>query len=114
MIVFPLPRETYQFFEDGTNIEVTDAYVAFSSDQIQNILSRVESLALTLLIDLDKYYGNLDSLDIEYKSTIEQKLIEKEIVNIIFEDNSVRIGDNNSLNKSDVLCKGGSGIAPSI
>jgi len=97
-----LPMESFPLFEHGTNITILSAKITFVKSQIQSILSKIESVSLNILIELEKNYGNLDSLDIEQKATQTQNTIEKELVKIIYEDNRIQIGDNNKISKTDI------------
>ena len=98
-----LPVESYHLFEQGTNLTVTNAYVFFARNVIHDMISKLETIVLTLLIHLEKSYGILDGLDIELKSAKDQIDIERSLIQIIFNDNSVKIGDNNRISKSKII-----------
>ena len=72
--------------------------------QILNIFPKVENKLLDILRYLEKQFGNLDELDIDVNNKSEQEL--KEIVNhiyvLIYNDQSVTIGNDNEFNNSNI------------
>ena len=72
--------------------------------QILNIFPKVENKLLDILRYLEKQFGNLDELDIDVDNRSEQEL--KEIVNhiyvLIYNDQSVTIGNDNEFNNSNI------------
>ena len=98
-----LPMEMLPVFQKGTNINVLSANITFSKSQIKNVISKIESVSISVLIELEKNYGILDSLDIEQKPALKQQSIEKDLIKIVFEDNRIQIGDNNKINKTRIL-----------
>lgn len=72
--------------------------------QILNIFPKVENKLLDILRYLEKQFGNLDELDIDVDNKSEQEL--KEIVNhiyvLIYNDQSVTIGNDNEFNNSNI------------
>lgn len=102
----PLPADLFPVFnkynEDPYMI-ITSAYVEIGFHYISNIISIVENKLLDSLLLLEKEFGNLDELDIDTsnKSADEIKAISEKIVYII-NDNSINIGDNNSIKNSKI------------
>ena len=72
--------------------------------QILNIFPKVENKLLDILRYLENQFGNLDELDIDVNNKSEQEL--KEIVNhiyvLIYNDQSVTIGNDNEFNNSNI------------
>ena len=53
---------------------------------------------------LEEEFGNLDDLDVDLLSKPEEKIreIEDKIFVIIYEDNSITIGDNNKMKNTSI------------
>ena len=72
--------------------------------QILNIFPKVENKLLDILRYLEKQFGNLNELDIDVNNKSEQEL--KEIVNhiyvLLYNDQSVTIGNDNEFNNSNI------------
>lgn len=66
-----------------------------------NILNKLKSKVLNILIELEKKYGNLDDYYIDFANKKEEKEINKTIINIIH-DNSIKIGDKNKIESSNI------------
>ena len=68
-----------------------------------NIIPVVENLLLETFLLLEKEFGALDDLDIDWdsKTEDEQKVIVEKII-IIFQDNSVSVGNGNKIKNSTV------------
>ena len=74
-----IPPEYYYMFEEGTNIQVTNAYWHYSKFDLEKIIDAVRTRILELLVLLEKNFGILDDLDItidDYKHEEIQKLQE--------------------------------------
>ena len=71
---------------------------------IQDVFSTVESRLLDALIILEKEFGNLDELDIDIsaKNPDELKAIIDKLIVIVYNDNSVSIGDDNRIKNSTI------------
>ena len=65
----------------------------YSKEVFIGILSSIRTKLIELFIALDKEFGNLDDLDID----VNEKDLKKLNNVIIFQDNSIQIGDNNKL-----------------
>ena len=68
-----------------------------------NIIPVVENLLLETFLLLEKEFGVLDDLDIDWdsKTEDEQQVIVEKII-IIFQDNSVSVGNGNKIKNSTV------------
>ena len=91
-------------FNNDPYMIITSARVIFDGQSIRRILAAIENRLLDILILLEKEFGNLDDLDIDYsnKSEEEIKQITDRIIVIIYNDMSVTIGDNNKIKDSIV------------
>lgn len=80
------------------------ASVEISQTQVRNIFSYVENKVLDIMLLLEEEFGNLDDLDVDLLSKPEEKIreIEDKIFVIIYEDNSITIGDNNKMKNTSI------------
>lgn len=87
-----------------TGIYCTSIKQIIPNNVIENLLSSVKSKLLKVLIKLDKEYGCLDDLDIDItkKDPKEVKKINSIVINYIFEDRSIKIGDKNRIDGSEI------------
>ena len=81
-----------------------NATVEFSQTQVKNVFSRVENAVLDVLLLLEKEFGNLDDLDIDLtsKSNDEIQNIASNIMILLYNDNSIAIGDNNRMKDTSI------------
>ena len=81
--------------------------IRLSMPQILNIFPKVENKLLDILMYLEKQFGNLDELDIDVDSKSKQEI--KEITNhiyvMIYNDQSITIGDKNKIKNSNIISK---------
>ncbi len=70
----------------------------------KNICGQIKTILIEIMLKLEKEYGNLDSLDIDTssKSKEEKESINNTIINYIYNDNSVTIGNENKFKDVDV------------
>lgn len=66
-----------------------------------NILNKLKTILLNILKELETKYGNLDDYYIDFKTDKEEKEISKIIINMI-NDNSIKIGDKNKIERSTI------------
>ena len=73
--------------------------------QVLSIFPKVESKLLDILCYLERQFGNLDELDIDKESKTEAELEEivQHIYVLIYNDNSVSIGNNNRIKDSNIV-----------
>ena len=59
---------------------------------------------LDVMLLLEEEFGNLDDLDVDLLSKPQEKIreIEDKIFVIIYEDNSITIGDNNKMKNTSI------------
>ena len=83
---------------------ISSAKVVFENEFIRNVISSVENKLLDILILLEKEYGSLDDLDIDTSKATDEELnsITQEIYVIIYNDNSISIGNDNKINHTDI------------
>lgn len=83
---------------------ITSANVLIGPQLIQDVFSTVESRLLDALIVLEKEFGNLDELDIDIsaKTSDELKAIIDKLIVIVYNDNSVSVGDGNRIKNSAI------------
>ena len=83
---------------------IVSARVVVSAHSVTNIFSVVESRLLDVLILLEKEFGILDDLDIDTsaKSPEDVQSIVQKVQLIIYNDQSIHIGDGNKFKDSNV------------
>ncbi|OUN31763.1 hypothetical protein [Massilimicrobiota sp. An80] len=67
-----------------------------------NILSIIKDKVLDIFKLLEYNYGNLDELYIDFSDVQKKEVVLKEIIQIVYNDNSISIGDSNKINDSIV------------
>ena len=88
---------TIAHFNNDPYMMITSARVVVGEYIISNIFSVIENKLLDMLMILEKEFGCLDELDIDTmaKSKEEIEAINNRILVLVFNDNSVTIGDGN-------------------
>jgi len=83
---------------------ITSAQVIVGSHHIINIISTIENKLLDALILLENEFGNLDELDIDTSTKTPEEIskLTKELIVIIYNDQSVNIGDGNKIKDSNI------------
>lgn len=79
--------------------EVTHANRQLSMYTYTNILGNLKSKILSIFKELEKHYGNLDDYYIDFQNDGKEEETTKNITNIIY-DNSIKIGNENKIDKS--------------
>jgi hypothetical protein len=82
-------------------IQCTSVKQNFDYTHYGGILNALRTKLLNVFIELDKSLGNLDELDVDAKD-VDLDSLRQVIVNI-FQDNSMKLGDKNKINKSSIL-----------
>ena len=84
---------------------ITSARVVVGEHIISNIFSIVENKLLDMLMILEKEFGCLDELDIDTTAKSEEEIeaISNQILVLVFNDNSVTIGDGNKIKDTTIL-----------
>ncbi len=83
-----------------TNGEVISAHRRLSLYSYNSIIAMIKDKLLEIFKLLEKNYGNLDELYIDFSDDSKKNLIIKEIGAIVFNDNSIKIGDDNQIKES--------------
>lgn len=82
------------------NGQVTHAHRELSIYAFTNIINSLKPILLNILQELEKVYGNLDNYYIDMKDKEKKEKVDKVIINII--DNSINIGDQNKIEKTNI------------
>lgn len=100
----PLDDQECKYLSQKTGCYIYKASVQTDNSTIVDILPQVESILMELLCYIEKQFGNLDDLDIDVngKSEEELKEIAKHIYVIIYNDQSIIIGDKNKIKDSTI------------
>ena len=80
----------------------TSISVAHDHTQIAGVLHSVRTKLINIFIELDKRLGNLDDLDI-VTNDVNLPELKQVIYQIIYQDNSVKIGDKNRLDNTKLI-----------
>lgn len=91
-------------YNNQQSMLITSARVEFSEIFIDGIFSNVENKILGILLALEKEFGCLDDLDIDVttKSDEEIKKIKEQIRILVYNDNSIKIGDSNKITDTTI------------
>lgn len=83
---------------------ITSARVVIGSQCIQSVFSVIENKLLDTLLLLEKEFGNLDELDLDISGKSQEELahITQKIVLLVYNDQSIHIGDNNKIKDSNI------------
>ncbi len=82
--------------------QIVSAWFKIPPSTYTTIINAVRSKILDILIMLEKKYGNLDDYTINFGKEDERVEVSQMVVNIIHNDNSISIGDNNKISKSEI------------
>lgn len=81
------------------NGEITHARRELSIYAFTNILNDLKPIVLNIYMELERNYGNLDDYYIDMNDIEKSQQINNYIINIL-EDNSIRLGDSNTIKNS--------------
>lgn len=106
-ISFPIPPNLYPYIMKYSAVGMTgllDAKLDMGITTVSEIISSVENKVLDAMLILENQFGCLDELDIDLSGTAELKVneIEKQLLVIIYNDNSISIGDKNKITESQI------------
>ena len=104
---FVVPADLYPVIAHYNNdpyMIIVNAIIELRIPKIRNIFSIVESKLLDILAFLEKEFGNLDELDIDTSEKSEGEVcrIVNQIYCIIYNDNRIEIGDDNTIKNSTI------------
>lgn len=101
-----IPSSCYQYLTKFNNISaIITASVVTNKLYVSDMLSTIESKLIDILLMLESEFGSLDDLDIMVENREDEVIhkIENNICLLLFQDNSIKIGDNNDIKKSEIL-----------
>lgn len=106
-LVRSIPADLYPYiakFNNDPYMIITSANVVLGMPEILNIFPVVESKLLDILSYLEKQFGILDDLDIDVNSKTKEELqsITNHIYILIYNDESITVGDNNKFKDSTI------------
>ena len=92
------------FYNNDPYMIITSAQVIVGSHHVTNIITTIENKLLDALILLENEFGNLDELDIDTSTKTAEEIskLTKELIVIIYNDQSVNIGDGNRIKDSNI------------
>lgn len=107
----PIPADLFPFIAKYNNdpyMNIVTARVVVSTHCVTNMFSVIENRLLDALLLLEKEFGILDDLDIDttIKSPEEIQSIAKRVYVIVYNDQSVHIGDSNKIKDTDITTGG--------
>lgn len=85
-----------------TNGDVISASRHLSIYTYNNILALIKDKLLDIFKVLEENYGNLDELYIDFSDDTKKEEVVKQIQSIVYNDNSISIGNNNKIDDSIV------------
>lgn len=83
-----------------TNGIVISAHRTLSLYTYNNILGKIKDKLLNIFKELERNYGNLDELYVDFSDTNKRDKVLEKIETIIYNDNSISIGDENIIENS--------------
>lgn len=103
-----VPADIYRAIEQFVNnplFLIVSGDVIYDKMQVMDIIPHVENTLLDMLLLLEKEFGNLDGLDIDVDSKDESQLdnIHNSLCVMVFNDNSVTIGNNSKLRDTTIV-----------
>lgn len=84
------------------NAEVTHANLQLSMYGYTNILNSLKDKLIEIFKKLEKQYGCLDDYYIEFENENDKNQTSKQLLKIIYNNYSIKIGNNNKIDKSKV------------
>lgn len=97
-----LQNTVYPYLQKYVNGYIQNAQLVFSKHNFSDVYSSIKNKVLDILLLLEKKLGNLDSYDIVVNDNQKSEIIPT-IIKIVYEDNSIKIGSNNNISKSDII-----------
>ena len=91
-------------YNDDPCMIITSARVVVGSQLLNNIFSVIENKLLDVLVLLEKEFGCLDDLDLDMSTKTEEEInsLNERLVVLIYNDNSVTIGNENKIKGSTI------------
>jgi len=85
------------YIKNISGVIIYECHLQIENDKFKSIIDNVDKQLLNILIQAEQEFGNLDKLDIEPQNK-ESAKFNKQIQIIL---NSIYIGNNNTIKKSD-------------
>lgn len=98
----PLPPAAYHYVNKDINGDLQSLKLVISRHSFNDVCTKIKKIVLDILLYLEKEFENLDEYDLSTQKAQEK---EQHIINIIYNDNSISIGDNNKILKSEFSTK---------
>ena len=83
-----------------TNGDVISAHRELSIYAYSNVVGMIKDKLLEIFKILEKNYGNLDALYIDFSDNLKKDEIAKALISVVNNDNSIKIGNNNQFKDS--------------
>ena len=101
-----IPIAAYPYLQKNVKINgyIQNARVTYATHQFSDIYSAIKNKVLDIILTLEQECGILDSYDLNFTETSREKIIQI-IQNIIFEDNSISIGNNNKIKDTNIITR---------
>lgn len=80
--------------------QIMGAWLPIASASFSEITNSVKNRILDILMELENKYGNLDDYTIDFKDKKDRDATSKTIINIIYNNNSIKVGDKNKIDGS--------------
>ena len=80
--------------------QIMGAWLPIASASFSEITNSVKNRILDILMELENKYGNLDDYTIDFKGEKDKDATSKTIINIIYNNNSIKVGDKNKIDGS--------------
>ncbi len=95
---------TIKYYNKDPFMIITSARVVVGEHIVSNIFSVIENKLLDILMILEKEFGSLDELDIDIKTKSKEEIeaINNRILVLVYNDNSVSIGDGNKIKDTTI------------
>lgn len=100
MVYCPLPLAAYPYVNKHVNGKLQSLRLVITRHNFNDVCTKIKKLVLDILLYLEKEFDNLDTYDLSSQRTDEK---ERYIINLIYNDYSISIGNNNTINKSDIF-----------
>lgn len=81
---------------------VINPYLKLSLYTYSNILLKIKEKLLDIFKELEKNYGNLDELYIDFSDINKRDKVLKTVINMVYNDKSIKIGDENVIKGSNI------------
>jgi|SRR5574344_92064 hypothetical protein len=97
----PLPPAANKYIAPRINGQIQSLKLVITKHSFIDVHASIEKKVLDILLTLESEIGNLDSYDLQVNEKKKEK-ISSTIINIIFTDNSIKIGNGNTIKKSTI------------